>query len=175
MRRFGLRRFDPAKHFCADELKEIKQTILPFQDDKHTNQIVSIIDVAVLEVDLKVFFDRFGQPTSSKTTDGWMAYCKSTKGLFEREWDCFFSVDFSRELLNTNTKKYTGFFPKHSEWFLSKWESDDTNPWHHAFVLWNRDQSMNERLLCAYQPFWWMSGAFSCRTRRSRATASGSW
>jgi hypothetical protein len=37
MRRFGLLRFDPEKHCSADELKKIKQAILPFQDDKHTN------------------------------------------------------------------------------------------------------------------------------------------
>jgi hypothetical protein len=51
-----MRRFDPAKRFFADELKEIKQAILPFQDNKHTNQILKIIDVALLKVDIKADF-----------------------------------------------------------------------------------------------------------------------
>jgi hypothetical protein len=38
------------------ELKKIKQAIMDFQEDKHTSQILKIIDVALLKADIKADF-----------------------------------------------------------------------------------------------------------------------
>jgi hypothetical protein len=133
-RLFRLRRFDESKHFTLEELRSIESDLLSFGNTGRPSidQLLAIVKSAIFIIDFKRFIETFHAP-AAEFADLSTFLQRRDRALFESPWH-FANTNFVLEVIDANTRKYTGFYVEFSQGFLPSPELADLKPWHPAIV-----------------------------------------